>query len=198
MLLKGKYRMTRQIKIDTSVTDRVSQGDVIEWIEFIEYAIENEGNIEISKIKFPLVIVLTQDCDLSQDHMFRNSAPPKQTQDKQLMSILVAPIYNIEHFYEGNHLNEVGLTMEPFEKRPDRTKNGLLLNNEIPRYHYLKFRGTAPIVESVIDFKHYFSVNVLYIEKMKKSNFIGKVSELYREDISQRFSSFLSRIGLPD
>ena len=190
--------MVETIKVDSVNVERVSQGDLIKDVEFIEYAIEKNGNIEVSKINFPLIIVLTQDCDLNQDHMFRKSDPPKSTHDKQLMSVLVAPIYNVEHFYDGKHLSEIGLNMEPFEKRPSKTKNKLFIANEIPRYHHLRFPDDVPLVESVIDFKHYFSVNVLYIEKLKKTNFVGKVSELYREDISHRFSAFLSRIGLPD
>jgi len=190
--------MAKTIKVDSVNVERVSQGDLIEDVEFIEYAIEKNGNIEVSKINFPLIIVLTQDCDLNQDHIFRKSNPPKLTQDKQLMSVLVAPIYNVEHFYDGTHPSEIGLNMEPFEKRPKKIKNKLFIDNEIPRYHHLRFPDDVSLVESVIDFKHYFSVNVLYIEKLKKTKFVGKVSELYREDISHRFSAFLSRIGLPD
>ena len=190
--------MAKTIEVDSVNVERVSQGDLIKDVEFIEYAIEKNGNIEVSKINFPLIIVLTQDCDLNQDHIFRKSNPPKLTQDKQLMSVLVAPIYNVEHFYDGTHLSEIGLNMEPFEKRPKKIKNKLFIDNEIPRYHHLRFPDDVSLVESVIDFKHYFSVNVLYIEKLKKTNFVGKVSALYREDISHRFSAFLSRIGLPD
>jgi len=189
--------MAKTIKVDYENVEWLSQGDLIKNVEFIEYAIEKNGEIEISKINFPLIIVLTQDCDLNQDHMFRKSDPPKSTQDKQLISVLVAPIYNVEHFYEGKHLSEIGLDMEPFEKRPKRRQNKLFIDNEISRYHSLRFPDDVPLVESVIDFKHYFSINVLYIEKLKKTNFVGKVSELYREDISHRFSAFLSRIGLP-
>jgi len=53
-------------------------------------------------------------------------------------------------------------------------------------------------IHSVIDFKHYFSVNVCYLMGIKKEKFICKIYELYREDISHRFASFLSRIGLPE
>lgn len=185
------------IKVDSVNVGRISQGDLIKDVEYIEYVIEKNGNIEVSKINFPLIIVLTQDCDLNQDHEFRKNATQKSTNDKQLMSILVAPIYNVDHFYDGTHLSEIGLKMEPFEKRPKKSKNKLFVDNEISRYHNLKFPDGVPIVESVIDFKHYFSVNVQYIENLKKTNFIGKVFELYREDISHRFSAFLSRIGLP-
>ena len=42
------------IKVDDSLIDeRVCQGDIISNVEFIEYAVEKNGQIEISKIKFP-------------------------------------------------------------------------------------------------------------------------------------------------
>jgi hypothetical protein len=63
---------------------------------------------------------------------------------------------------------------------------------------FLEFPAAIPIVPSVVDFKHYFSVNVEYLKKLKRSQFICKVAEVFREDVSQRFASFLSRIGLPD
>ncbi len=68
------------------------------------------------------------------------------------------------------------------------TQGNNLLNNEIPRYHYLEFPQNIPVVPSVIDFKHYFSVNVLYLKKLKKRNSVCRLSELYREDVSQRFN----------
>src|SRR5262249_27344924 len=79
-----------------------------------------------------------------------------------------------------------------------RSPGEFLVKNERPRYHYLEFPNDIQIVSSVIDFKHYFSVNVKYLKKIKKTNFVCCVSDLYREDISQRFTSFLARIGLPE
>jgi hypothetical protein len=188
--------MGKIVKIQKDNSNRISQGDVIKNVEYIEYAIEKEGIIEISKIKFPAVIVLTQDCDLNQDKLFRNDL--RKTQDKQLISVLVAPIYNLQHFYEGKHLSELGLKMETFQSNPKKTQNREFKENKNPRYHYLNFPEGISLPESVIDFKHYFSVNINILEQHKKRGFVGKVSELYREDIVQRFSAFLSRIGLPD
>jgi len=185
------------IKVDKQTSDRIHQGDIFRDVEHIEYALEENGIVEISMIVFPLVIVLSQDCDLQQDHNFRYEEPRPPTQDKYLLSVLVAPLYNVEHFYSGEHLSELGLTMATFERRKGKTANKSLKNNEIPRYHYLEFPKSIPIVPSVIDFKHYFSVNVQYLKKSKPQNFVCKVSELFREDISLRFANFLSRIGLP-
>jgi hypothetical protein len=79
-----------------------------------------------------------------------------------------------------------------------RTHGRLLRNNEIPRYHYMEFPRDVPIVPSVIDFKHYFSVNAQELANKKSSSFVCMVSPLFREDISHRFASYLSRIGLPE
>lgn len=174
---------------------RVAQGDVLRGVEHIEYVSVKGGAVEISKIQFPLVVVLTQDCDLAQDYKFRWSKASSANQDKLLLSVLVAPLYNVEHIYTGEHLQDLGLKMAVINK--GKSPGQYLRNNETPRYHYLEFPEDIPVVSSVVDFKHYFSINVEYLKDHKKSNFVCQLSELYREDVSQRFSSFLSRIGLP-
>ncbi len=184
------------IKVKKKKRRRISQGDIFKEIEFIEYIIEKEGELEISKILFPNVIVLTQDCDLAQDFMFRTGKPKQMTQDKYLLSVLVAPLYNAEYVYSGEHLSKIGITMQTINPRSSPGK--YLRNNETPRYHYIEFPPEVALPPSVIDFKHYFSVNVEYLSFIKKTNFVCQVSELFREDISYRFASFLARIGLPE
>lgn len=183
------------VRVKRQKNSRVAQGDILRNVEHIEYISVNSGNIEISKIEFPLVVVLTQDCDLAQDYKFRWSRANTKNQDKLLLSVLVAPLYNVEHVYRGEQLQDIGLKMSEISK--NKTPGSYLRNNETPRFHYLDFPDDVPIVASVIDFKHYFSVNVEYLKQHKKENFVCQLSELFREDVSQRFSSFLSRIGLP-
>jgi len=184
-------------KVKTQKRARISQGDIYKNVEFIEYAIEEEGVVEVSKIVFPFVVVLTQDCDLNQDYKIRWARRDHLNHDKKLFSVIVAPLYNYEHFYNGNHLSELSLSMAEIKKQ-GRTAENNLKQNQTPRYHYLEFPDSVPIVPSVIDFKHYFTVNVEYLKKHKRDNFICQIGTLYREDVSQRFSSFLSRIGLPE
>jgi len=187
------------IKIDRKFENRVCQGDLIADVEFIEYAEMRSGEIEISKIIFPVVIVLTQDCDLEQDfnNRLKNKEKGGSNQDKYLISTLVAPVYNVEQFYDGDHLSELGLKMQTISKKAKKTDNKFLRHNQNPRYHYLEFPDDFPLPNSVIDFKHYFTTNLEYLKRIKPDNFIGKVSELYRESISHRFAAFLARIGLP-
>jgi hypothetical protein len=214
--LIGKSHMTKKarscqigktIKVDKLQQDRISQGDIYNEIEYIEYAFEMDGYIHISKIIFPLVIVLTQDCDLAQDSTFRGFRGMEgKTQDKIIISALVAPIYNADHVFAGTHLDDIHKehlernhkTEQSMAKiNKEKTEGDYLLKNERCRYHYLEFPQDASIVPSIIDFKHYFSVNIEQLISMRKEHFVCRVSDLYREDISLRFANFLSRIGLP-
>jgi hypothetical protein len=162
----------------------------------IEYAVEKAGVLEVSKIVFPLVVVLTQDCDLEQEYKVRWARDGGTTQDKWLLSVLVAPLYNVEHVYSGEHLSEIEMAMEPINKKKSPGK--YLQNNERPRYHFLSFPDPVPIVDSVVDFKHYFSVNGSHLRRLRDSHFVARLAPLHREDLSHRFSSYLARIGLPE
>lgn len=176
---------------------RIVQGDIIRSIDFIESASEADGILEISRIEFPLVIVLTQDCDLAQDYTFRSSKiARKKSEDKYLLSVLVAPLYNLEQVYTGEHLVDLGMKMETISK--NKSPGQFLRNNQNPRYHFLDFGPEVPIVPSVVDFKHYFAVSLDYLRSAKRDRFVCQLSNLFREDISQRFASFLARIALPN
>lgn len=186
------------ISIVRENVERICQGDIFSNVELIEYAdINKEGIVEISKISFPFVVVLTQDCDLEQDFNNRIKTT-RQNEDKHILSIIVAPLYNIEHVYTGEHLSELDLRMQIINSNASKSENKFLKSNQNPRYHYLEFPEEIQIVNSVLDFKHYFTVNNEYLKKIKSSNYIGKVAELYREQISHRFANYLSRIGLPN
>lgn len=184
------------IKANSEINKRVLQGDILSDVEYIESVTEKEGVIRVSKIVFPLAIVLTQDCDLTWDFEFRHAK--KNNQDKYLFSAIVAPLYNYEHFVDGEHLSELGQKMATISRKKEKTENKNLRYNETPRYHYLEFDESIPIVNSVIDFKHYFSVSIQHLESHKENHFICTVSELFRERVSQRFANYLSRIGLPE
>lgn len=181
------------IKVSTEPVARICQGDVFRNVEYFESIAETDDALEIRKILFPLAVVLTQDCDLAQDHTFR--VEQKKFQDKRLISVLIAPAYNAEHFFAGHHLSELGVEASPVTK--NKTDGEMVIQNQNPRFHYLEFPEGVPLVTSVVDFKHYFSAPMSYLTSIKEENFVCKIAELYREDISHRFAAFLSRIGLP-
>jgi len=192
------------IKIDRVLSPRIQQGDIFRDIDFVQ-KLETVGDeVLIHQITFPLVIVLTQDCDLEQDsEYYINTGDAPSDDDKKLLSVIVAPLYNEELFLQGEHLNDESIKykMRSIKKKKKgnlTTEYRYLIENGIPRYHHLKFDQNDPIVDLVIDFKHYFTLNIEELMRIKDDRFVGKVSELYRESISQRFAYFLSRIGLPN
>lgn len=177
----------------------INQCDIFRDVEFIEYVKEDESSIEVSKIVFPQVIILTQACDLQQDYNARKRWNETKigNQDKFLISVIVAPMYNFEDFRQGNHLGQLSLVMEPKGRR-NKSLCENIIKNENKRYHYMNFGDDVELVESVIDFKHYFTVTVNYLNSIYEKKYVCSVDSLYRELISQRFSNFLARIGLPD
>lgn len=184
------------IRVRKDCAERISQGDIYRDVPMVEYVTQVGDNIEASSLEFPYVIVLTQDCDLAQDpRMKTHCDPPARNDDKRLLSVLVAPVYNAVQVFAGVHLQAFGLMMEPISVSKTPGKN--IKNNLAPRYHYLEFPPDVRMVPSIIDFKHYFSVNLKYLLMTRKEKYVCQVSELYREDISHRFAGFLSRIGLP-
>lgn len=179
--------------ISTETTDRIKQGDIFKNIDFVESYREKDGIIQMSKIEFPYVAVVSQDCDLEHDNSFRWEAPRKKTQDKWLFSVMVVPLYNKEHFIQGEHLSNLRMQMANY----GGTALKIILQNNNPRYHFLDFPDDIPIVPSIVDFKHYFTVNVSYLRSLKDTNWEGSITPLFREDMCLRFANYLSRIGLP-
>lgn len=190
------------IKTLKSKKSRIRQGDVYRNVQHIESIDERDGDLFIKKISFPYVVVLTQDCDLLQDCNNRKlvKVNPSKNHDKFLISVLVAPIYNTEHFRTGEHLSELAVNMRPinWKKSKPNTEAQRILNNQETRYHHLEFSPDLEIPDSIIDFKHYFSVNINTLDRMRPQHFVCSIAPVYRELLCQRFSNYLSRIGLPD
>lgn len=172
------------VKVYKETSSIINQCDIFKNVEFIEYVKEVDSVIEVSKIIFPKVIVLTQACDLLQDHNARkrNESDELANQDKFLISVIVAPLYNFEDFRLGEHLSQIGLNMQNMGRR-SKSKCGNIIQNEDKRYHYLNFDKNVPITECVIDFKHYFTVNINYLDSVYKEQYICSIDSLYRERV---------------
>ena len=136
-------------KIVSSLNDRISQCDILKDIEFIEKVSIVDGYIEIIKTVFPFVIVLTQDCDLQQNNTFKaeikadTGTIPHSRQNNKLISILVAPLYNEDLFFQGKHLEEVGYIVDQIKK--NKSDGDRIMKNQNPRFHYLKQIGRAHV-----------------------------------------------------
>jgi hypothetical protein len=187
-------------QVHKSESERLSQGDIFKDVKFYESYQEYQGNFELNVLEIPYAIILTQDCDLEQNKNERKKLiglseeeRRKAKLDKYLVSLLCAPLYNAEQLLVGTHLSNIGVNAEPYNS--DNRKR-IKQNNNI-RYHYLEFTRDIILPPMIIDFKHYFSVNLFMLENSIK-NRIYSVDSLFRESISHRFAHYLSRIGLPE
>lgn len=176
-------------KTDT-IVDRVCQCDIFKDIVVIEEIIIAGNKLTKREIKFPYVICLNQECDLLSDH--RDHSNKSVLTDSTLLHIAIAPMFVFDQFRTGKHWGKI------FNARAigsDEVKK--IKQNEVSRYHYLNFPEQEKLPEMIIDFKHFFTINrgTLYTQISKR---FFSIAPLYREKISQRFSFYFSRIGLPD
>lgn len=187
-------KMIKLVKVSNTDPERICQGDIFRNIPFFEDFSVKEGMISVSLVEFPYVLVLTQDCDLLQEHNNLKKNQESRLFDKKIISTLVAPLYNAEHFWAGEHVSELGYKARKINV--NKTEGDKIKGNNDPRYHYLSFPTDVQLVDMIIDFKHYFSIPSSYL-KDNIANRVCTIAELFREDISHRFAFFLSRIGLP-
>lgn len=168
---------------------RFCQGDIIRDISYVQWA----ENKKIIILEIPYSIILTQDCDLESD--FRDFSQKKEEKNSTLPSILLIPAYRFYDFQEGIHLLDY-LSIKTSKKfQPDMEK---IKDEKEKRYHYLQQNLDLQIPELIIDFKHYYTIPRDILYKRYKKNYIGSLNELFREALSQRFTNYLCRIGLPD
>ena len=179
--------------------NRVSQADIFCDLKIIERLSVIDSNLVLNEIAFPYLVCLSQECDLERD--FEES----QKHDilpspKRLIHLLFAPAFNFDDFLTGKHWGDL-FEISKSGKRRD-TKIKAIIDNETPRYHYLRFSEIdevdgVKLPELLIDFKHYFTINrnCVYSDISKR---LCSIDDLFREKISQRFSYFISRIGLPE
>ena len=167
-------------------TDRLRQGDIIKGVDLPHYA-EVRGEIAKLKIvRFPLVVVLTQDCDLERDYECR--ADEDKSQGPRIVSVLVAPLYHIDDIIAGEHLTRLGIEKAGSLPSGDPVEGGssrAWRQNENPRYHCLPLSKTGKGLPDVVaDFKHYFSVGADYLTLRKRQALLGSLNDLYREDLT--------------
>ncbi len=171
---------------------RISQCDIFHDLRLIENYHLAGDTIAIDEIAFPYLICLNQECDLERD--FEEKEKPDQApSEKRLIHLAFAPVFVFDQYLAGAHWDKI---YQPIAgQKRDSSKIKLVVDNEIPRYHYLKFEESG-VPEMIIDFKHFFTISRAYVyQNMDKR--VCSIEDLFKEKISQRFSYFLSRIGLP-
>jgi len=147
------------------------------------------------ELKF--AIVLSQECDLDQDYNNWRDIERKN-EDKYLPSVLVCPAYPSEQLRFGKHREDMKMS-----NLGDAGVFPQIEKNTHPRYHFLKSATEADnekginVISLVVDFKHYYTLPTNAVYKLYNEHYVGSLNELFREELSHRFSAYLSRVGLP-
>lgn len=178
----------------------VSQGDVFKNVKYNYIDIEDDDDIQIVEMEFPLAIVLSQDCDvISMSKLIQNRSGAAS---KFMPSILMCPIYYEDEIRTSNHIADV---INEFQISID---DGRMYHKEDRvtaekdwhyRFHSLEIEcGNKSVAKKcVIDFKHYFCVPISYLLK-NRNNRLCKLDSIYSEQIVLKFANFLSRVPMPE
>ncbi len=177
----------------SKVETKLNQGDIFRDVSFILAGNYNTdtNKFDIINVDLKYAIVINQECDLDLDHKSRNDINVKN-QDKILPNILLLPGYLSESFKQGNHL---GVNIQGNVWSSDLFKQ--IKENNNPRFHYINKLSDFQVPELVVDFKHIYTIKQDIIYKSFTKWYVATFNELFREDISQRYCAYLSRIGLP-
>lgn len=176
--------------------DRVLQGDI-----FNNLSIPIFSDNELNLIESYYSVVLSQDCDLNQDYdawnAFKDNDNIESINNKRIPSILLCPAYPANQVREGVNLEFLDLPMSKIS-HPSKTPWKKIIQNETPRYHFLSGVNDFEIPDLVLDFKRYYTVSRDYLYSVYDDFYVASLNELYREDLSLRFSNYFSRVGLPN
>ena len=183
-------------------TDRIMQGDIFEDVPVPRWDIDFDDIIvdpdKSDRLKF--AVVLSQDCDLERDFDNWKKRKIKPSRDKILPSILVCIAYPSKQLLEGDHCGS-GVAMVNWK---EQKLSKQLEENNHARFHFLAEpteddkKNGIHIPSLIVDFKHCNSLPVKVVYKLLTSErYKGSVNELFREELSHRFSSYLSRVGVP-
>lgn len=181
-LITTKYK-------DWKTAGRLVQGDIYQNLKFV-MGIKTPSILDITDVSLRYAVILTQDCDLSSHQRAIDSG--KTANRAILPSVLVCPAYPFEQFFKGEHLE--GKQLGTLEEKKDRIRE----NEKVKRYHYIESDQGSGLTDLVVDFKHFYTISYDILVDARESSYITTINELYRENLSQRFAQFLSRIGLPD
>ena len=145
----------------------------------------------------PYAILITQDCDLDQDFRVRKTSDVSVTEDGRT---------GIDKLLPNLLFVEVVTSNDLIKDLDKRMKDRIKINNDA-RYHFLQkiephddLLGEG-LPELGMDFKRIFSIPT---DEVYRRIEIGECKRRsvpispYLEHLSQRFSAFIGRVGLPE
>ncbi len=173
---------------------RICQGDILR-----DFKLNIIGpKSEIIEVFFKYIVVLSQDCDLEHGQkkaISKTNNKEQKIHNQYLPNVLLLPAFLVEPLKSGDHLSEI------FDIKQDYINSKslkIVKQNKNDRYHHLNKDAKYQVPELIIDFKLYYTLSVNCFSQSYKKCYLATVNELFRENLSERFSNYLKRIAVPE
>lgn len=183
----------------SQLADKICQGDIIQNVRYSYIDSEDDEGVNIVEFEFPMAIIISQACDVIAMEEVVNNKFGKPA--KFMPSILMCPIYDKSASKSGDHIKDAfsQLSLKIVED-PVYFKEDLKIADKDWHYRFHSLTvgtGTEKVLEdAIVDFKHYFTVPISYLISHKKDRLLH-LEDLFAEQITLKFSTYLARVAIP-
>lgn len=191
---------TRSKATIPELTTPIMQGDIYKDVRYSYIDSEDDSGVNVVEFEFPMAVIISQACDvIAMEEIILDKAG-KPT--KFMPSILLCPIYDKTIAKKGDHLvdafEKLNLVIEK-ENVYQTDDFNVAKRDWHYRFHSLEIAvGEKDILKNaIIDFKHYFTVPMSYLVA-NKHNRIFHLDDLFAEQLSLKFATFISRVAIPN
>lgn len=180
--------------------DTVCQGDIFKNVKYSYIDSESDDSVDVIEYEFPLAVVISQACDVVAMDEIVSSGKGKPT--KFMPSILLCPIYDKNTTKSGEYVYDVFDKLSlSIEKDPVCSSSEWKVAQKDWHYRFhaleIKVDDKTVIKDSAVDFKHYFSVPMSYLVSHKEDR-VYHLDDLFAEQLTLKFATYLSRVAIPD
>lgn len=178
------------------MSGELRQGEILAdiWEHRLEVSLgeqpPNPPSATTQSMNHPLMIILTQDCDLLQDYNSRSEG--------------------LGDFVEENHPRMLPhilctdlISWDDIRSRfPGGVSSGRLRKNQEERHHFLPAGGQTPLDQELfLDFKKVFGLPTKWLYLALNEGSVRRVAlvpPIFLHDLIHRFFAFQSRVALPE
>lgn len=193
--------MATKSKANTSqLADPICQGDIFCNVKYNYIDSEDDSCVNVIEYEFPLAVIISQACDvIAMDDLVNNM---RGKPAKFMPSILMCPIYANDTARNGDHIKDIFQQLSlNFESENTYQKDDykVAMRDWHYRIHALAVEVNKKTVidNAVVDFKHYFTVPISYLIAHKKDRILH-LEDLFAEQLTLKFSTYLSRVAIPN
>lgn len=191
---------TKSKAIHINNEEAICQGDIFRNVKYSYIDSEDIESVDIIEYEFPLAVIISQACDTIAMNRIVSEKSGKPT--KFMPAILMCPIYEKDSVKFGTHIEEA-FVVNDYKMIQENSYHSddykVALRDWHYRYHALEVSIDNRIIieKAIVDFKHYFTVPMSYLEKHKMDR-VMHLEDVFAEQLTLKFATYLSRVAIPD